>query len=157
MKIYYPNLVANQNFTPKPNIVWVSDITEIELEENKKFYVFLCVDIHANKIIAHTSSQKIIRSQAIINCLKKAIDKRFVLVPKTKVILHTDRGSQFSSKAYNSFVNNFKEFIKPSMSRENTPTDNAVAERFMRTFKNHVLQLIFLILSIKINFLEIFF
>lgn len=23
------------------------------------------------------------------------------------------------------------------MSRENTPTDNAVAERFMKTFKNH--------------------
>lgn len=59
----------------KSNVAWVADITVIELKENKKFYVFLCIDIHTNNIIAHTSSQKIITSQSIIECLKKAIDK----------------------------------------------------------------------------------
>ena len=56
---------------------------------------------------------------------------------KQKLIIHTDRGTQFSSKAYNTFTKKYKKYFIPSMSRENTPTDNSVAERFMRTFKNH--------------------
>ena len=31
MKFYYENMLANQNFTAKNNIVWACDITEIEL------------------------------------------------------------------------------------------------------------------------------
>ena len=137
MKYYYSNLLANQNKTAKADIAWLTDITEIELDQNKKLYIFLCIDIHTNKIIARTISQKIITAPAIVKCLKKAINKRFIVVPKIKVIIHNDRGTQFSSKTYNNFIEQFKEFIEPSMSRENTPTDNAVAERFMRTFKEH--------------------
>lgn len=135
MKYYYPNLLNNQNETAKNDIAWAADITEIELSENKKYQIFLCLDIHTNKIIAKTSSQNVIITDAIIKALKRAIRRRLVDVPKIKTILHTDRGSQFSSEAYNKFVLEFKDFIDPSMSRENTPTDNAVAERFMRTFK----------------------
>jgi transposase InsO family protein len=137
MKFYYENVLVNQNKTAKTNIAWVADITEIELNRNKKLYVFLCLDIHSNTIIAQTFSQRVITSQATVNCLKKAIKKRFVIIPKMKTILHTDRGTQFSSQCYNSFINQFEQFIIPSMSRENTPTDNGVAERFMRTFKGH--------------------
>jgi integrase/transposase InsO family protein len=137
MKYYYSNLVANQNETAKANIVWAADITEIELNTNKKVYIFICLDIHTNKIIAQTTSQKTMTTRAIVKCVKKAIDKRFIIIPKTRVILHTDRGTQFSSKTYNNFLNKFKEFVEPSMSRENTPTDNPVAERFMRTLKEH--------------------
>ena len=72
-----------------------------------------------------------------MRCLTKAIKERFKTVPQTKVILHSDRGTQFSSKHYNQFIKQFEQFIIPSMSRENTPTDNSVAERFMRTVKEH--------------------
>ena len=107
------------------------------MDQHKKLYIFLYLDIHTNRIIAQTTSQKTITTPAIVKCLIKAIDKRFTIVPKIKVIIHTDRGTQFSSKAYNNFVDQFKEIIEPSMSRENTPTDNSVAERFMRNFKEH--------------------
>lgn len=136
-KIYYSNLLGNQNQTAKDNIVWVSDITEIELNENKKFYIYLCIDIHTNKIIAHTTSERVIKSQAIVKCLTKTINERFHNIPKIKTILHTDRGSQFSSQTYKKFLDQFQQFIEPSMSRENTPTDNPVAERMIRTFKGH--------------------
>ena len=54
--------------------------------------------------------------------------------------MHTDRGIQFTSKTYYNFINQFEDILDPSMSRENTPTDNAVAERFMRTFKEHKIE-----------------
>lgn len=140
MKYYYPNLLANQNITSTTNIVWVADITEIELNQQNKYYIYLCIDIHSNKIIATTSSKKIITAEAIIRCLKKAIERRFKILPITKVILHTDRGTQFSSQTYFNFTKQFEDILDPSMSRENTPTDNAVSERFMRTFKNHIIE-----------------
>ena len=48
MKFYYENLLANQNKTAKTNVTWVADITEVELNQNKKLYIFLCIDIHTN-------------------------------------------------------------------------------------------------------------
>jgi transposase InsO family protein len=128
MKFYYENVLLNQNKTAKTKVAWVADITEIEFNQNKKLYIFLCLDIHSNTIIAQTISQRVITSQATVKCLKKAINKRFVIVPKIRTIMHTDRGTQFSSQSYNSFINQFEQFIIPSMSRENTPTDNGVAE-----------------------------
>ena len=56
---------------------------------------------------------------------------------KRKLIIHSDRGTQFSSKTYNNFTKKYEKYFVPSMARENTPTDNSVAERFMRTFKQH--------------------
>lgn len=127
---------GSQNRTAKNNIAWVADIIEIELNENKKFYICLCIDIHTNKIIAKTASQRVIKAQSIVRCLKKDIDKRFLVVPKTKTILHTDRGTQFSSECYNKFAEQFERFIEPSMSIENTTTDNAVAELLCVLLKN---------------------
>lgn len=101
-KYYYENVLANENITAKTNVAWVADITEIELDQQKKLYVFLCVDVHSNIVIA-TISQSIITSHAIVRTLSKAIEKRFVSRPIRKVIVHTDRGTQFSSKAYNCF------------------------------------------------------
>ena len=65
------------------------------------------------------------------------IDKRLPIKPRREVILHTDRGTQFSSQAYNQFLKNKEGFVIGSMSKPNYPKDNAVAERFMRTFKEH--------------------
>ena len=134
-KYYYQNILQSQNVTAKPDIVWVADITTLETVKN--YHVFLCIDAHTNCIVAHLIKPSVIDSSSIIRSLSRAIEKRFKGAPKTKLILHTDRGTQFSSKRYNNFVKKYEEYVVPSMTRENTPTDNAVAERFMRTFKEH--------------------
>ncbi len=103
-KYYYENVLANQNITAKENIAWVADITEIGLDKQKKLYIFLCVDIHSNNIITSNISRKILTSSAIVKSLSKAIEKRFLAEPIQKVIVHTDRGTQFSSKTYNNFI-----------------------------------------------------
>lgn len=83
---------------------------------------------------------KTITSNDIIKKLQELVDKRLLIRPRREMILHKDRGSQFTSKAYNELILSQKRFICPicpSMSRVNTPKDNPVAERFMRTFKKH--------------------
>jgi integrase/transposase InsO family protein len=136
IKYYYENVLASQNITAKPNLVWVADITTLRILD-KRFYTFLCIDAHTNNVVAHLIRATSIDSKAIVNVLVKAIDKRFVVAPKSKLIINTDRGTQFSSQAYKNFTERSQEYFLPSMSRENTPTDNAVAERFMKTFKEH--------------------
>ena len=136
-KFYYQNALASQNITAKTNIAWVADITKLELYRGQEAFVFLCVDIHTNVIVASNISKKQITAQQIVRSLNRAINKRYRFFGKKKLIIHTDRGTQFSSKTYYNFTEKHQDFFIPSMSRENTPTDNSVAERFMRTFKTH--------------------
>jgi hypothetical protein len=51
MKFYYENALSSQNVTAKTNVVWVTDVMEIELNQQKKLYMFLCLDVHTNKFI----------------------------------------------------------------------------------------------------------
>lgn len=73
----------------------------------------------------------------IIPKLKKAIEERLPIKPRRELIIHTDRGSQFTSETYNQFIKQQEEFILPSMSRVNKPKYNTVVERFIRTLKEH--------------------
>jgi len=137
VKYYFENKLANENFLAKPNLVWVADCTEINLGIFPNIYIFLCIDIYTNFIVSFKYSRKTLKSKQIVEALQKSIDKRFTIEPRRKLIIHTDRGTQFSSQNYYNFSKKYKAYFTPSMSRENTPTDNAVAERFMRTFKEH--------------------
>ena len=137
IKYYYENVLSNQNVTATTNITWTADITTLRLSKNRKIFVFLCIDIHTNYIVASLISKQTITTRNIIRNLERSINKRLKISSKNKLIIHTDRGTQFSSKQYNTFTKKYKDYFIPSMARQNTPTDNAVAERFMRTLKNH--------------------
>ena len=116
-KYYYENILANQNYVAKPNSVWVADITSFELNENKKVYVFLCIDIFSNKILISIFKTKTITSNDIIRKLREVVEKRLPIRPRKEVILHTDHGTQFTSKTYNEFILSQEGFICSSMSR----------------------------------------
>lgn len=143
MKYYYGNLLANQNITAKTDIVWASDFTTLQVpgEDEKTLNILLCIDLHTNYILSYTTSLKKIKSSDTVRIFKKLIKDMFPFFPEGKpnipIILHTDRGTQFTSKTYKNFVEQFQGFIEPSMSRRSTPKDNAVMERFVRTFKEH--------------------
>lgn len=68
---------------------------------------------------------------------QSAIKKRIRIKPKIKLILHTDRGTQFSNLKYNEFLEKNNDYVVASMSRANSPKDNTLIERFIRTFKEH--------------------
>lgn len=67
------------------------------------------------------------------------MNSRFWIKHENKLITHIDRGIQFSSKIYNDFTKKNKTYIILSLSRENIPTNNVVAERFIRTFKKYLI------------------
>ena len=136
-KYYYENLLSNQNVTATTNVTWVADLTTLRLFRDQKAFVFLCVDIHTNYIVAALISKQTITTQSIIRSLERSIHQRLKIPGKRNLIIHTDRGTQFSSKSYNTFTKKHNEYFTPSMARQNTPTNNPVAERFIRTFKNH--------------------
>ena len=134
---YYENILARENYVAKPNSVWVADFTEIEIEDNKKIYAFICVDIFANRVVTSQFSTKGIPAVDVVKKLETAIDLRLPIKPIRELIIHTDRGGQFIGNAYHNFVIEYEGFMVPSMSEANTPKDNSVAERYMRTFKEH--------------------
>ncbi len=53
--------------------------------------------------------------------------------PKTKVMIHSDQGSQFTSTEWQSFLG--KHNLDASMSRRGNCYDNAVAESFFKLLK----------------------
>ena len=87
VKYYYENALASQNIKAKPSKVWVADITTLKILD-RTFQSFLCIDIHTNCVVAHLIRATTNDSKGIISVLTKAINKRFVVPPKTKLILN---------------------------------------------------------------------
>lgn len=113
-KYYYENILSNQNVTAKTNIAWVLDITHLDLFMGQKAHVFLCLDIHTNYIVASAINKKAITSSIITRSLQQAINKRFRVPPVKKLIIHSDRGTEFTSRVYNNFTIQNNSVIKSS-------------------------------------------
>ena len=70
MKYYYENLLANQNITAKPNIVWVADCTTLDLGQFQNLEIFLCIDIYTNFIVTYKFSKQTFDSNRIVKVLE---------------------------------------------------------------------------------------
>jgi len=124
--------ILERNFNPtKPNERWVSDITYVRTYEGF-LYVAMVLDLFSRRIVGWSMDKNIDR-HLVINALLMAVCARR---PTTKVLVHSDQGSQYGSGDYLAFMkaNN----LKPSMSRRGNCHDNAVAESFFATFKKRV-------------------
>lgn len=124
--------VLNRKFDmEKPNQAWVSDVTYLQIDENRPKCYFLCVimDLYSRKIIAHSVGES--NSKRLINLtLKKAVEVRGV---HKNLVFHSDRGSNYTSKSFCDLLNEYG-FIQ-SFSKPGTPYDNAVIESFFQNFK----------------------
>jgi len=139
---FFPDLVNQEFVVPQPNIHWYVDFTEIKLNElNGKLHLLLVIDGCFNEIIKHSiSHKKPLSATDTVRRLEATLkERRITEEPESKqpqLIIHTDRGTQFSSDVYFQFTNRFKNRFRGSMSPMASPTHNGVAERFVRTFKN---------------------
>lgn len=124
--------VLNRKFDmDKPNQAWVSDVTYLQIDENRPKCYFLCVkmDLYSRKIIAHSVGES--NSKRLINLtLKKAVEMRGI---HKDLVFHSDRGSNYTSKSFGDLINEYG-FIQ-SFSKPGTPYDNAVIESFFQNFK----------------------
>ena len=69
-------------------------------------------------------------AQLAMDTLEKALERN---PSQKKILLHSDQGSQYTSKAFTEFCE--KKNIQQSMSKAGCPYDNAAMESFYGTFK----------------------
>ncbi len=123
--------VLNRNFkSTHPNQKWVTDITYMKCREGN-LYLSCIKDLYDNSIIAYHISNKN-DLDLVIETLNKAFTDHN---PEELLglIIHSDRGHQYTSKLYDETLRYYK--IVPSFSKKATPTDNAPIESFYSTFK----------------------
>lgn len=129
----YPN-VLNRDFTAaKPNQKWVTDITYIHTQQGWA-YLSTIKDLYDGFIIAHVFDHS--NSIALVTrTLRQAQQKEKVT---DGLILHSDRGTQYTSQAYHVLVGEYN--ITPSMSRRGNCWDNAPMENFFSHLKEEYLR-----------------
>jgi transposase InsO family protein len=119
--------ILNEQFNPdRPNAVWCTDITYIWTRDGF-VYLTSIMDLYARKIIAWTLSDNM-EVSCVINTINKAKERRNTDLP---LIIHSDRGSQYVSKAYR----NATEKYQLSYSHTGYPYDNACIESFHSLIK----------------------
>lgn len=123
----YENLVRGVGFS-KPGQAVCSDITYLKSGEG---WVYLCVvkDIVSGQILGEATSKRM-KKELVIRAFLNA-QARHRLARGT--IFHSDRGSQYTSKAFMKLLKLYG--IRQSFSRVGVPGDNAWVESFFATLK----------------------
>jgi len=122
------NRVARDFKAEEPNTKWVTDITYIRTAEQ---WLYLCVvlDLHSGLVVGWSMSPRQER-QLVIQAVLMALWQR---TDRQPVILHSDRGCQFTSDEYQRFLTGHNLIC--SMSRVGSCADNAAAEGFFGMLK----------------------
>ena len=123
-----PNLVARDFDQGAAHRVWLSDITYLRTT-NGFAYMAAILDGHSRKIVGF-SVQDHMREELVSHALSSAFFREH---PATGLLLHSDRGSQYSSDAYQKLATSYG--MVQSMSRKGNCWDNAPMESFFDSLK----------------------
>lgn len=123
------NLV-NQNFeASKPNQIWLSDITYIHTTRHGWTYLASVLDVCTRKIVGYHYSRKMDKA-LVISALNNAYNNQGY---PQNVIIHSDRGSQYTSTDYIQTASRLN--MQLSYSKKGCPFDNAPMEAFHALLK----------------------
>ena len=126
-----------QDFTAdKMNQRWCTDFTYLFLKNHDVCYNCTIIDLHDRSVVASITDRHI-TSDLAIRILQKALEAQPAL--KGELILHSDQGSQFTSKAFVEFCESVH--VTQSMSKAGYPYDNAPMERYFNTLKSELIYL----------------
>ena len=123
-----PNLLEQNFKVTAPNTAWVGDITYIRVKQ-QWLYLAVILDLYSRKVIGWAFGVRI-NAKLVCDALKSALRSRDY---PTDVIMHTDRGSQYCSHAYQKLIKAYQ--LKCSMSGTGNCYDNAACESFFHTLK----------------------
>jgi transposase InsO family protein len=127
-----PNLLGRQFAIDKPNQVWVTDITYIRTSEGW-LYLAVMIDLHSRLVVGWQMDTRM-EQHLVCDALQAAL---LVRGKPKGVMIHSDQGSQYCSKAFRKLL--VKHELTQSMSRRGNCWDNAVAESFFATLKKAVI------------------
>lgn len=126
-KVFYPNLIKGMKING-PSQIWQSDITYLKVKDNHYYAVFI-IDVYTRKIVGYNVSDNM-RATANMKALEMALKHN-----KAPMVHHSDRGSQYTYKAYTEKL--IQNGSKISMG--GSAQENAYVERLNRTIKEEYL------------------
>ena len=129
----FDNLLGRQFDVPQTDQVYASDVTYIWTQEGW-LYLAVVIDLCSRKVVGWSMSSRM-KAQLVCDALKMAIWRRR---PQAGLIHHSDRGSQYASKAFRRLLK--ANGFKGSMSRKGDCWDNAVVESFFGSLKQEQVQ-----------------
>lgn len=130
----FGNLFDRKFEADKRNQKWCIDFTYIYFGKHTKRYNCTIIDLYDRRVAASVCGKRI-TSELAKETVKEAIKRNGGEICE---ILHSDRGSQFTSKEFIEFCNEYG--ITQSMSRPGCPYDNAPMERYFNTMKSELLK-----------------
>jgi putative transposase len=119
----FPNLLSAELNIDGPLQCIVSDMTAFFVK-GIYYELTLYMDLWNNEIVSHALSAKRGDRMTYISGLKDLLELKRAH-PEYQMILHSDQGSVYASKAFNDLL---PMYVNRSMSRAGTPTDNAAME-----------------------------
>ena len=129
----FENLVERAFHIDRPDQGDAADITYLSTQEGW-LYLAVVIDLCTRKVVGWSMSSRM-KSQLVCDALHMAIWRR---QPKAGLIHHSDRGSQYASKAFRRLLK--ARDIEGSMSRKGDCWDNAVVESFFGSLKQERVQ-----------------
>ena len=132
----FANLLKQDFTASKTNQKWATDFTYLFLTGGDVRYNCTIIDLYDRSVVASITDRQI-TSDLAIRTLEKALNSQGSV--DKGLILHSDQGSQYTSKAFTEFCE--KKGITQSMSRAGYPYDNAPMERYFNTLKNEEIYL----------------
>jgi putative transposase len=123
------NLLNQQFHADRPNQVWVTDVTEFKIG-NEKLYLSPIMDLYNGEIVVFEMSRRP-TSRLVDQMLSKALR---TLPADEKPLLHSDQGWHYRRPAYRRAL--AEHGLIQSMSDKGNCYDNAPMESFFGTLKS---------------------
>jgi putative transposase len=124
--------VNRQFHAPAPNRLWVSDFTYVSTWSGFVYVAFV-IDVYARYIVGWRVSRTA-HAGFVLDALEQAIHNRR---PMSRLIHHSDRGSQYLSIKYTERL--AEAGIEPSVGSVGDSYDNALAETINGLYKAEVI------------------
>jgi putative transposase len=130
---YYDNLLHQEFLASQPNQKWVTDVTYIATQTGWA-YLSTIRDLLDGFIVSHQLA-RVNSLELVLDTLKQAKQKE---QPTYGLVLHSDRGFQYTSHSYAALLQDYA--ITPSMSRPGHCWDNVPMESFFSHLKEEALR-----------------
>ena len=129
----FDNVLNREFAVAAQDQAYVSDITYIWTQEGW-LYLAVFIDLYSRRVVGWSMGSRM-KAKLVTDALRMAVWQRR---PEAGLIAHSDRGSQYASKAYRGLLT--AHAFVGSMSRKGDCWDNAVAESFFASLKKERVQ-----------------
>ena len=129
----FENLLNREFEIANLDMVYAADVTYVWTQEGW-LYLAVVIDLCSRRVVGWSMSSRM-KAKLVCDALQMALWRRR---PKSGLIHHSDRGSQYASKAFRRLLK--AHGIEGSMSRKGDCWDNAVVESFFGSLKQELVQ-----------------